>query len=153
MVTVKIDKKDYEVDEAVEKHIAVLEAKKDAAEESLKKAKADYEEMMKKQKENLKAAVKARVEVEKIGASLGIDKMDEKTDNEIKREVINKVLPSMNLDGKTDDYVQAVFDVCKDENTKKTEAIKKDNEDSIGGVEKKDEKPELTLENIENFIF
>ena len=106
--------------------------------------------MMKKQKENFKAAVKARVEVEKIGSSFGIDKMDEMTDNEIKREVIKKVRPSMNLDGKTDDYVQAVFDICKDEKTKKAEAVKKDNEDSIGGLEKNDE---LTLENIENFVF
>lgn len=153
MATVKIDKKDYEVDEAVGKYIAVIEAKKDAAEDALKKAKADSEEMMKKQKENFKAAVKARVEVEKIGSSFGIDKMDEKTDNEIKREVIKKVRPSMNLDGKTDDYVQAVFDICKDEKNEKTEAVKKDNEDSIGGLEKKDEKPELTLENIENFVF
>jgi hypothetical protein len=64
----------------------------------------------------LDAAVESRVQLVVSAAKvLGANaKFDGKTDREIKAAVIAKAKPAIKLDGKSDDYVTAMFDACLD---------------------------------------
>ena len=58
-------------------------------------------------------AVKARVALEAQGAKvLGDVNLDSLSDEEIKVKVIKKLRPNTNLDGKSEDYIQARFDMA-----------------------------------------
>lgn len=85
-------------------------ARADAAEvakEAAEKARKDAEDPKK-----VAAVVAARVALESSARSiLGADaKLDGKTDLEVRREVVVKAMPSLKLDGKSDAYVEALFD-------------------------------------------
>lgn len=75
--------------------------------EEAEKARKDAEDPKK-----LQAAIAARVDLEgKARAILGdAAKLSEKTDAEVKRDVVAKAMPSIKLDGKGEAYVEALFD-------------------------------------------
>jgi hypothetical protein len=75
--------------------------------EETEKARKDAEDPKKVQ-----AVVAARVSLEtQARAILGEDeKLTEKTDSEVKRLVVTKAFPDIKLDGKSEDYVGALFD-------------------------------------------
>jgi hypothetical protein len=71
---------------------------------------------------NFRAAVKERVSLESRGASvLGDLNLDALSDREIKEKVIEKLRPATVLDGKSDDYVEARFDICVEDHAKDPE--------------------------------
>ncbi|MBN8472339.1 DUF2213 domain-containing protein [Corallococcus exiguus] len=76
--------------------------------EAMKKARQDAEDPVK-----LRERVQARVCLEKrSGAVLGAAvKMDALDDKAVKLAVLGKLAPDVKLDGKSDDYVQALFDM------------------------------------------
>ena len=135
--TVTLDGLDYkaspEVAKALEKAIkradeAQAEAKtaKDEAEklqakiDAMKEKEKEDEEAEKGEKEKMdgmiKAAVKARLALEKV-ASVALDKetvakLDDMSDKEIKLAVIKAKSPNANLDEKSDVYIDARFDAA-----------------------------------------
>ena len=135
--TVTLDGLDYkaspEVAKALEKAIkradeAQAEAKtaKDEAEklqakiDAMKEKEKEDEEAEKEEKEKMdgviKAAVKARLALEKV-ASVSLDKetvakLDDMSDKEIKLAVIKAKSPNANLDEKSDVYIDARFDAA-----------------------------------------
>ena len=54
-----------------------------------------------------------KVELEILGRQLGISGLRNKSVREGKKAIIDKVKPGLRLDGKSDDYVNAVFDMAK----------------------------------------
>lgn len=90
-----------------QKELDVLQAKCDALEaEKAKTPTPSVDEKL------IQERVKTRILVEKIGALLIKDasKMDSMTDLEIKKAVITTESSTVNLDGKSEDYVNARFD-------------------------------------------
>lgn len=92
-----------------------LEAEKGKAEtlkaevETLQKDKAD---LLNLDSERVKALVKDRADMEAMAEKFDVDKtlkMDE-----MKKEIIKKVRPSLNLDGKSVDYINATFETVVD---------------------------------------
>ncbi len=144
MKKIVIDGKDYEVDEAVSKHITDMEAeKKEAVEDAEEKTKAleakkaelegrldavnsDMEEMKKKQigDADISAMVSARVELEGKSRKIIGDSMDFKDMSDRALKVASvKARNGMEIaDEKHDEYVNALFDhVCAETSTESTE--------------------------------
>lgn len=105
------DAEDAKAESAKEKD--TLQAKLDAAvaeNNKMKKEHADAEEQAKK---NFDSAVTARVKLLEIAKDNRIDKAEEMTDADIKTAVIKAVRgDSVNLDGKSADYIEAAFDMA-----------------------------------------
>lgn len=85
-----------------------LQARADAAEGEVKKLKADALEMPKKIAEQAAARATLETGARKVLGSEA--KLDGKSDAEIRRMVAEKSAPSVKLDGKSDDYIAALFD-------------------------------------------
>jgi hypothetical protein len=141
-VKIKLDGKDFEVsDEAGAAFGAEMKKKQEecdkkdadrkAAEDALVEAKKDGEKMaakadgleseVKKLKTapapkldsaDLREAVKARIGLEKIAAAAGVEKFDAMDDLALKKAVILADSPETKLDGKSDEYINARFDVA-----------------------------------------
>lgn len=63
--------------------------------------------------EDFRTAVKERVALESKGASvLGDVNLDSMSDMEIKVKVVEKLRPTTNMDGKSEDYINARFEIC-----------------------------------------
>ena len=92
-------------------------AKMDAVEKELKETKEKLDSAV--SPEALQAKIKARVALETIGGKiLGEDaKLDEMTDEDIKKAVIVKLVPDIKLDEKEPAYIQARFDAEVDRKT------------------------------------
>lgn len=119
MHKITIDGVSYEVSETVAtafaKHQsaaqAALEKEKaraDMAEVTAKKATAELAELPSK----LKAEAAARNALETRARAAGIESFDGLSDAQIKRAVIAKLLPEVKLDGKSEAYVDASFDLA-----------------------------------------
>lgn len=91
-----------------------LQAKYDAAIADLEAEKKVREDEAKKQKEAFDSAVKERVALLEVAKAHKIEKADEMTGMEIKKAVVKSVR-DLNLDGKSEDYINAAFDLCKEE--------------------------------------
>lgn len=127
MRKIQIDSVEYEADEAVID--ALKTAQKDSAEKQKAldtmtaerdAAKALCDEKDKKIKEindaaaalDVKSLVKDRIALEKVADSAGIEKASEMDDAAIKAAVIGKAFEGISLDGKSPEYVQAMFDAA-----------------------------------------
>lgn len=107
------------------------EAKKDA-EKALAKADA-LEAEIKKMKvvktdaepTALREAVKARIALERVASAAGVEKFDDLSDIDLKKAVIKTDAPDAALDGKSDDYINARFDVAAESISVSDEAAKK----------------------------
>lgn len=144
MVKIKVDGIEVEVGneqgaQLIERHIAALSERADAAEKVAKQAKQDKEDSEQERKteldayraradvaeakakelekarndaaQALPALVQARVALEsKARELLGADaKFDGKSDREVKALVIGKLVPDVKLDGEADVYVDTVY--------------------------------------------
>lgn len=93
-----------------------LQAKYDASHADNEKLKEDAKKAEETAKANFDSAVKARVELLGVASKHKIEKADSMTDKEIKLAVIKAVRgDKVNLDGKSNDYIEAAFDMAKDE--------------------------------------
>ena len=163
MRKIQIDSVEYEADEAV------IDAMKKAQQDSAEKqkaldtmtaerdaAKALCDEKDKKIKAledaaasvDVKSLVKNRLQLEKVADAAGIEKASEMDDKEIKAAVIGKAFGGISLDGKSDDYVQAMFDAAcsKGFGEKKPQADNKLDGDKIVN---QDSKETFTDESVE----
>ena len=93
-----------------------LQAKYDASHADNEKLKENAKKAAEEAKANFDSAVKARVELLGVAEKHKIEKADSMTDKDIKLAVIKAVRgDKVNLDGKSDDYIEAAFDMAKDE--------------------------------------
>lgn len=139
MAKIKIDGVEYEISDAVAPLVSAKLTKNDELEAALKAEKAEKDrlagkcdgleselkqardELKKKadsapsQKELLQIA-KARMALEDIAKKASVDeaKIDSMSDIEVKKEVVAKARPNLSLDGKTDGYIEGVFDTVKE---------------------------------------
>lgn len=90
-----------------------LQAKYDVAAAEVEKLKADAVEAEKAFKADFAEAVKTAIELREIAKEKGVENADGMSNDEIKRAVIAKAYPDMKLDGKSADYVEALFDMSK----------------------------------------
>jgi hypothetical protein len=91
-----------------------LQAKYDALEAELKKEQEGRKADAEAHKANFDEAVKARVELLKVAEAHKVENADSMTDTEIKTAVIKAVRgDSINLEGKSADYIEAAFDMAK----------------------------------------
>lgn len=115
-----------------------MQAKLDGLTSDLAKAKEDMEKAEKEHKEAFDSAVKARVELLGIANAKKIENADSMTDDEIKIAVIKSVRgDSINLDGKSADYIAAAFDLCKADESKREDAMAKQRQDAQTHVDSK----------------
>jgi len=106
-----------------------LQAKFDAVEAELKKEKEGRAKDAEENKKNFDEAVKSRVALLKVAEEHKIEKADAMTDVEIKTAVIKAVRgDSINLDGKSADYIEAAFDMAKADTKQHSDGIAKQNE-------------------------
>lgn len=129
------DGTDYQVEDDVHGLLTSLVTKLDSANELVKSGKSeldakaaicdDLESQIKvlkdgaEDKEEFKKAVKARVELEGNGRKILGDEiaLDGLTDREIKEKVISKVRPDAVLDGKSEDYVEARYEIALEDSS------------------------------------
>lgn len=105
----KAEPKNDEAEPSVEKTMARLEARADSAEAELAKMREDA----KAQQDRFDAAVEARVDLVAKARALMGDALGEtrgKSNDEIRKACLAKYRPSIKLDGKSSDYVEAAFD-------------------------------------------
>lgn len=107
----------------------VAEAAKDVAEENLKKEKEEKEKIVKANKDSFDSAVKERLDMLNVAVKHGIKDAEKMDSADIKKEVIKKVHGDIKLDGKSDDYVQALFDMAKDKADSANDKIAKQRKD------------------------
>ncbi|KTJ34666.1 hypothetical protein ASU85_10760 [Klebsiella aerogenes] len=82
-----------------------------AERDSLKSDAAEFEEKLKKAREDAAVTIKARADLEAKAEKHGI-KCDGLDDIAVKKAVISKLKPAMKLDGKDDTYVNVAFDMA-----------------------------------------
>ena len=100
--------------DAAQKERDTLQAKFDAATADIEKMKKEREDAEAEAKKNFDSAVASRVALLGVAKEHKLDKADEMTDEEIKIAVIKAVRgDSINLDGKSADYIEAAFDMAK----------------------------------------
>ena len=125
-----------------------LQAKLDSAEAQVKDLTAAAEKLKEEQKKHFDAAVSARVALLDAARAAGVEKADGMSDMEIRKAVIGKT-SKVNLDGKSDAYIMAAYDIAladsesrkakMDEQNKalKQLAGRETHEDSIEELQKK----------------
>lgn len=93
-----------------------LQGKYDALDAKTKKLEKDLADEKANKSTNFDTAVKERVEMLNIAKQHNLDKADTMSNKDIKMAVIKKVNgDSFNLDGKSDEYINGVFDICKEQ--------------------------------------
>jgi len=84
----------------------------------------DLEKVKKDSADSIQSAVTARIEMLKVADKFKLDKADELSDKDIKLAVIKTVRgDGMDLTGKSDDYIQASFDMCKEDSATRVDAM------------------------------
>ena len=126
-----------------------LQAKYDAVLSDLEKEKKAHKDDMDKKDAELADAVKARVDMLQVAQKHGIEQAASMNDKEIKIAIIHSVRgDSFNLDGKSDEYINAAFDMAKDERTSHTDAMKKQRQQVMNGADRSHNEDEYDLEAI-----
>ena len=100
--------------DASKKEFDALQAKFDSANAEIETLKADAEKAKKEFEAKFDEAVKTTIELRTIASKHGIEKADEMSNEEIKKAVVAKVHPKLNLDGKSAEYIEVAFDLAKD---------------------------------------
>lgn len=97
-----------------QKTLDTLQGKFDALNSELETARKEVEKTKEESKANFDSEVKARVEMLETANSFKIDKAEEMSNKDIKIAIVKSVKgDSFNLDGKSDEYIEGVFDMCK----------------------------------------
>lgn len=164
--TVRIDGIDYEVADSVAAHIAALtkksdeavkkadglekevsdskalvsklEAERDTEKARADKAEADLEQARKDafDESRIDSVVQERLAILDAADKAGVKVTPEMKMDGIRRAVIAAVFPSVNLDGKNDDYVAACFDSAKPELEKRGDSAQRAvGADGVGGTQ------------------
>lgn len=94
--------------------LETLQAKLDGAESELKKLKEARTDSAAPKGEALRNAVAARIKLERVAASVGVEKYDELSDSDLKKAVIMLDSPESKLDGKSEEYIDARYDVASE---------------------------------------
>ena len=100
--------------DASKKEFDALQAKFDSANAEIETLKAAAEKAKKEFEAKFDEAVKTTIELRTIASKHGIEKADEMSNEEIKKAVVAKVHPKLNLDGKSTEYIEVAFDLAKD---------------------------------------
>lgn len=105
------------------KEFDALSAKFDSASAEIEKLKADAVQAETDFKAKFDSAVKETIDLRMIAGKHGIEKADEMSNEEIKRAVVAKVHPKLNLDGKSAEYIEVAYDLAKDVETQHQDAM------------------------------
>ena len=121
-----------------------LQGKYDALEAKANKLEKDLADEKANKNINFDNAVKERVEMLDIAKQHNLDKAETLSNKDIKVAVIKKVNgDNFNLDGKSDEYINGVFDICKEQNkdfNKNAGKVRQDiNNTKIGSQKKQNE--------------
>ena len=132
--------------DATKKDLDAMTAKFDSATAEIEKLKADAEKQEADFKAKFDSAVKTTIELRSIAQKHGIEKADEMSNEEIKKAVVAKVHPKLNLDGKSAEYIAVAFDLAKDSDVQHEDAMAKQRK-AMGGTETHHE-DEMDLEKV-----
>ena len=132
--------------DASKKEFDELSAKYDSATAEIEKLKSDAEKQEADFKAKFDEAVKTTIELRSIAQKHGIEKADEMSNEEIKKAVVAKVHPKLNLDGKSAEYIAVAFDLAKDTEVQHEDAMAKQRK-AMGGTETHHE-DEMDLEKV-----
>ena len=132
--------------DATKKDLDAMTAKFDSATAEIEKLKADAEKQEADFKAKFDEAVKTTIELRSIAQKHGIEKADEMSNEEIKKAVVAKVHPKLNLDGKSAEYIAVAFDLAKDTEVQHEDAMAKQRK-AMGGTETHHE-DEMDLEKV-----
>lgn len=127
------------------KQISTLEAERDDFKAKLEKAEKDLKEAKDAadDQERIDAAVKARLDLLRVAEKAGVEVQDSMSDLDIKKAVIGKSNPDLNLDEKDETYINVRFDIAR-EDLEKTDAAADQNIQTVLDSKKPD--PELNLD-------
>ena len=132
--------------DATKKALDAMTAKFDSATAEIEKLKADAEKQEADFKAKFDEAVKTTIELRSVAQKHGIEKADEMSNEEIKKAVVAKVHPKLNLDGKSAEYIEVAFDLAKDTEVQHEDAMAKQRK-AMGGTETHHE-DEMDLEKV-----
>lgn len=118
--------------DAAEKELSQLRADSKVASENAEKEKATvtaerdtYKErldaMEKEMPSKIDAAVKSRLDIVGKANAAGVEVRDDMADSDIKKAVVKKYYPNANLDGQSEDYLNARFDCACEQAAKEAE--------------------------------
>ena len=127
------------------KEFDALSAKYDSATAEIEKLKADAEKQEADFKAKFDEAVKTTIELRTIASKHGIEKADEMSNDEIKKAVVAKVHPNLNLDGKSAEYIEVAFDLAKEVETTHQDAMAEQRKALNGEVH---QDKELSLDDV-----
>lgn len=103
-------------DEATDEEAAEEEENKDSSDDESKALNADSADKI----------VRQRLAICRIGDKLNMDGLENMSIKQAKKAIIGKVLPSMRVDGKSDSYIDAMYDLAVGEvNNRKTVAYQR----------------------------
>lgn len=119
--------------EEEEKKKDKAEAERDALQEKVDKEKEDEEKEEEKKDGLIKAAVRARIDLERKATPFlkadAVEKLDSMSDREVMENVVSEFSPNAKLDGRSDEYVRARFDsIIESEPVRNDNAINKQRE-------------------------
>lgn len=117
-----------------------LQAKYDAVVSDLDKEKKAHKDAMDQKDKELTAAVKERVDMLEVAKNHNIDKADTMSNADIKKAVIKAVHgDSVNMDGKSDDYINAMFDMAKDQSMRRQDGMARQRQTMLHGDSNKND--------------
>ena len=131
--------------DATKKDLDAMTANFDSATAEIEKLKADAEKQEADFKAKFDEAVKTTIELRTIASKHGIEKADEMSNDEIKKAVVAKVHPNLNLDGKSAEYIEVAFDLAKDTEVQHEDAMAEQRKALNGEVH---QDKELSLDDV-----
>ena len=131
--------------DATKKDLDAMTAKFDSATAEIEKLKADAEKAEADFKAKFDEAVKTTIELREIARKHGVEKADELSNDEIKKAVVMKVHPNLNLDGKSAEYIEVAFDLAKDTEVQHEDAMAEQRKALNGEIH---QDKELDLEDV-----
>ena len=131
--------------EEQKKEFDAMTAKFDSAQAEIEKLKADAEKAEADFKAKFDEMVKTTIELRTIASKHGIEKADEMSNDEIKKAVVAKVHPNLNLDGKSAEYIEVAFDLAKEVETTHQDAMAEQRKALNGEVHQDNE---LSLDDV-----
>ena len=131
--------------EEQKKEFDAMTAKFDSATAEIEKLKADAEKAEADFKAKFDEMVKTTIELRTIASKHGIEKADEMSNDEIKKAVVAKVHPNLNLDGKSAEYIEVAFDLAKDTEVQHEDAMAEQRKALNGEVH---QDKELSLDDV-----
>ena len=127
------------------KELDAMTAKFDSATAEIEKLKQDAAKAEADFKAKFDEMVKTTIELRTIASKHGIEKADEMSNDEIKKAVVAKVHPNLNLDGKSAEYIEVAFDLAKEVETTHQDAMAEQRKALNGEVH---QDKELSLDDV-----